>query len=285
MPSIEKHVEISRRRTGKDYLDLHEWIDKDPATKVERHDITKIYEYGKMMDEKYGPEGLQEYLQHIHDDFVARFNHVKEDVDKAIAESLSYFGVKPPVNGVVQVEYQIQETDVQLLREAGVAPDDVNHCLKVAHKALDLAKRAGAPVDLELVGRGGLFHDLGKAKARGDDHGVVGAEIGRKLKLPDAIIAIMEKHVKGGLTEDEAREAGLPAKDYSATTLEEKTVIYADKLVDIISSPAGIVSNEQEAEDRFVEILRAHPQLAKGEKPLGRLVEMRTRIQSLIKGK
>jgi len=62
MPSIEKHVEKSRQRTGKDYLELHEWIDKDPEKKVERHDITKIYEYGKMMEERYGPEGLQEYL-------------------------------------------------------------------------------------------------------------------------------------------------------------------------------------------------------------------------------
>jgi uncharacterized protein len=285
MPSIEKHVEVSRRRTGKDYLDLHEWIDKDPATKVERHDITKIYEYGKMMEERYGPEGLQEYLQHIHDDFVARFNHVKEDVDKAIAETLSYFGVKSPVKRVDQTEYQIQDADIELLCEAGVSPDDVTHCLKVAHKALDLAKRTAAPVDMELVGRGGLFHDLGKAKGRGDDHGVVGAEMGRKLKLPDAVIAIMEKHVKGGLTQDEAREAGLPAKDYGATTLEEKIVIYADKLVDIISSRAGTVSSEQEAEDRFVEILRAHPQLAKGEKPLDRLVQIHTQIQTLIGGK
>lgn len=42
MPSIEKHVGTSRQRTGKDYLELHEWIDKDPATKVERHEITRI---------------------------------------------------------------------------------------------------------------------------------------------------------------------------------------------------------------------------------------------------
>ena len=97
MPSIEKHVAVSHSRTGKDCLELHEWIDKDPATKVERHDVTKIYEYGKMMEEKYGPEGLQEYLRHIHDDFVARFNHVKDDLEKAIAETLAYFGVRSPV--------------------------------------------------------------------------------------------------------------------------------------------------------------------------------------------
>ena len=48
-----------------------------------------------MIEEKYGPEGLQEYLRHIHNDFTARFGHVKEDVEKAIGETLAYFGVKP----------------------------------------------------------------------------------------------------------------------------------------------------------------------------------------------
>ena len=94
MPSIEKHVEISRVRTCKDYLELHEWIDKDPEKKVERHDITRVFEFGKIMEEEYGLDGRQEYLRHLHDDFVARFNHVKEDVDKAIADTLAYFGIK-----------------------------------------------------------------------------------------------------------------------------------------------------------------------------------------------
>jgi hypothetical protein len=38
MPSIEKHIEISLRRTGKPYREVHEWID-DPQKKNERHDI------------------------------------------------------------------------------------------------------------------------------------------------------------------------------------------------------------------------------------------------------
>lgn len=41
MPSIEKHVETSLKKTGKKYLEVHEWID-DPATKNERHDINAI---------------------------------------------------------------------------------------------------------------------------------------------------------------------------------------------------------------------------------------------------
>ncbi len=53
MPTIKQHGEISRKRTGKDYKELHEWMDANPRKKEERHDIGKIYEYGKMMEGKY----------------------------------------------------------------------------------------------------------------------------------------------------------------------------------------------------------------------------------------
>lgn len=94
MPPIEKHLKISLERTGKEYREVHEWIDGDPAKKAERHDITKIHEYGQMFKEKYGDEALQEYVQHIHDDVKSKFSHVQEDLEKAVAETLAYFGVK-----------------------------------------------------------------------------------------------------------------------------------------------------------------------------------------------
>jgi|GEM_PF-217171 len=284
MPSIEKHIEVSRGRTGKDYLELHEWIDKDPATKVERHDITKIPEYGKMMEKKYGPEGLQEYLRHIHDDFNARFGHVKEDVEKAIGDTLAYFGVKPDTD-VKKNAYGISTADIDLLRRAGLADKDLGHSIRVALKALDVAGRMNAPVHMELVGRGALLHDLGKAKSKGFDHGIAGAELGRTLGLPEELTTIMEKHVNAGLTPEEAVELGLPAKDYAPTRIEEKIVIYADKLSDIVSHPDGLVSNDAEAEDRFAEILKAYPALNKGDKPLARHLKYHEEIQGLMKGK
>ena len=283
MPSIEKHVEVSRGRTGKDYLELHEWIDKDPATKVERHDITKIPEYGKMMEEKYGPEGLQEYLRHIHDDFTARFGHVKEDVEKAIGDTLAYFGVKRD-SDVKKKSYRINTADIDLLRRVGLSDKDLGHSIRVALKALDVAGRLTATVDMELVGRGALLHDLGKAKSKGFDHGIAGAELGRTLGMPEALTTIMEKHVNAGLTPEEAAELGLPVKDYAPTRIEEKIVIYADKLSDIVSHPDGLVSSDAEAEDRFAEILKAHPALNKGEKPLGRHLQYHEEIQGIMKG-
>lgn len=282
MPSIEKHTEISRRKTGNDYLELHEWIDKDPEKKVERHDITKIYEYGKMMEEKYGHEGLQEYLQHIHDDFTARFGHVKEDVEKAISDTLAYFGVKPDPDAKKKA-YGLCTADIDLLKRAGLADKDLGHSIRVALKALDVAARLNAPVDVVLVARGALLHDLGKAKSKGFDHGIAGAELGKTLGLPDSLTTIMEKHVNAGLTASEAKDLGLPQKDYTPSRLEERIVIYADKLSDIISHPDGLVSGEEEAEQRFAEILKANPALNKGEGPLARHLQYHEEIQSLMK--
>jgi len=82
MPPVEKHLKIRFERTGKDFRELHEWID-DPEKRPERHDITKIHEYGRMIEEKYGEKGLQECIQHIHDDVRAKFNHIMHDFEKA----------------------------------------------------------------------------------------------------------------------------------------------------------------------------------------------------------
>lgn len=93
MPLIEIHVKKSLERTGKEYREIHEWID-EPEHKNERHDITRILEFGKMFEEKYGKEGAQEYIQHIHDDMNTRFEHLLEDVEKMVKDTLAYFGAK-----------------------------------------------------------------------------------------------------------------------------------------------------------------------------------------------
>jgi len=91
MPPIEKHTQKSIERTGKNYLEIHEWID-DPEKKAERHDIGRVLEIAKMFEEKYGKEGAREYVQHLQDDLKARFGHLLEDVEKMVADNLKYFG-------------------------------------------------------------------------------------------------------------------------------------------------------------------------------------------------
>ncbi|MBI5213130.1 MAG: HDIG domain-containing protein, partial [Nitrospirae bacterium] len=153
------------------------------------------------------------------------------------------------------MSYKIQDSDITILRKTGVSENDIKHCVKVAEKALEIAKRTNAKLDMELVGRGALFHDLGKAKTHGMEHGKIGADLGKKIGLPEAVTDIMEKHIRGGLTEEEAMELRLPVKDYTLKSLEEKIVIYADRLVDMITDGIVEIKNEIEAEERFEDIL------------------------------
>jgi uncharacterized protein len=179
--------------------------------------------------------------------------------------------------------YKVRDSDIEILRKAGVSEEDIKHSVKVAEKALEIAQRTGADLDIELVGRGALFHDLGKAKTHAMEHGKIGAQIGKELGLPEAVIDIMEKHIRGGLTEEEAKELSLPVKDYALKTLEEKIVIYADRLVDIITDGIVKIKSELEAEYRFEEILKTYPKYGKNDKTLNRYLGYHREIQGLMK--
>ena len=183
----------------------------------------------------------------------------------------------------MQLEYELQEADIALLRSAGLSEKDLAHSVKVAEKALEIARRTGAEADLELVGRGALFHDLGKAKTHAIDHGRLGAALGQALGLPPAITAIMEKHIRGGMTAEEAVELGLPVKDYTLHSLEERIIIYADRLVDIITDGIVEIHDDMEAESRFEEFLRTIPKYGKNAQTLARYLDYHGEIQALMK--
>jgi uncharacterized protein len=182
-------------------------------------------------------------------------------------------------------DYRIAQKDIDLLRTAGMNEADRDHSLKVAAKAMEIARRTGATLDLELVGRGGLFHDLGKAVTHEIHHGRIGAEMGARLGLPQIITVIMEKHIRGGLTEEEAIELGLPVQDYTLHRLEERIIIYADRLVDIIHDGIIKIKEEAEAEARFVEILTSYPKYGKNEITMKRYLGYHEEIQGLIAGR
>jgi enoyl-CoA hydratase/carnithine racemase len=51
--------------------------------------------------------------------------------------------------------------------------------------------------------------------------------------LPKPVVAIIQRHVGGGITANEAKALGRPNDDvYVPSTLEEKVVSYADKLIE-----------------------------------------------------
>jgi uncharacterized protein len=176
----------------------------------------------------------------------------------------------------------VHDADIALLRKAGVPEADIAHSVKVAEKALEIAVRTQVDLDMETVGRGALFHDLGKAKTHDIEHGKIGAEMGKALGLPDAITTIMEKHIRGGLSEAEAVELQLPVKDYALHTLEERIVIYADRLVDIITEGIVPIETEKDAEVQFEEILRTIPKYGKNATTLARYLIYHQEIQGLM---
>ncbi len=304
MPKTDIHIASSIHKTGQGYEKVHGFVDLE-SKKPQRHDITRMVDYSNLIESKYGPEAVQELVQHIHDDVWCKFdshvttmkkratelanesqsntkiedmfNTLINEAEKSICDILAYFGIAAEKS--IRF-YRVSNKDAALLRKAGMADEDIQHSLLVTHKALEISHRTGEDLNLELVGRGALFHDLGKSKTHAIEHGKLGAEMGRELGLPEAITAIMEKHIRGGLTETEAVELGLPVKDYRLRKLEERIVIYADRLVDIITDKA--VATEDEAEERFDEILSTNIRYGKNDITLKRYLNYHQEIQALM---
>src|SRR5512139_2855870 len=115
----------------------------------------------------------------------------------------------------------VSEEDLAILVKAGLSEADIRHSILVAKKAVEIAKRTGMDLDMQLVARGALFHDLGKALTHSYQHGELGAEIGKSLGLPKSITDIARKHFHGGITATEARALDLPVLDYTQRLLEE----------------------------------------------------------------
>ncbi|MGB9959442.1 MAG: TIGR00295 family protein [Candidatus Bathyarchaeales archaeon] len=128
-----------------------------------------------------------------------------------------------------------REQALQILRESGCGENVIKHCEAVTELAVEIAKackKRGLNVNLELVEIGALLHDIGRAKTHSVHHAVVGAQIGKSLGLSEPIIAIIKRHVGGGITAKEAEKLGWPKDIYTPRTLEEKIVTYADKLIE-----------------------------------------------------
>jgi uncharacterized protein len=208
--------------------------------KAERHSLDKLTKNIEFVRSSWGNEGVVEYLQHIVEDAAMK--------------------------------------DIETLQKAGCPDEAVSHSIEVARKALEISSRVKIPVDRKLIIRGGVYHDLGKSKTYGMQHGEIGAQMAQELNLGNEIIQIILKHIRGGLTEPEAIELGLPVRDYTLKTPEEKIVIYADRMVDIYTD--GIVPNtdEKDAEDRFVEILNQYEKYGKNPITLQRYLAMHREI-------
>ena len=72
MPAIEKHFELSFKRTGRNYKEVHEWLDGKTISKkerAERHDLVNIQRFLPLIEEQFGKDAAKEYLYHLKDDY------------------------------------------------------------------------------------------------------------------------------------------------------------------------------------------------------------------------
>jgi len=125
----------------------------------------------------------------------------------------------------------VEDKETGLLRSVGCSERVIRHVLAVKELALRIAGEVRIPVDRELVRMGALLHDIGRARTHGIEHAVVGAEMARELGVDERLVSIIERHIGAGITAEEARSLGLPARDFVPRTPEEKIVAYADNLI------------------------------------------------------
>jgi uncharacterized protein (TIGR00295 family) len=163
------------------------------------------------------------------------------------------------------VKVPTSEECVRILAENGCSDDVIEHCKAVALLAVRIARRCGA--DPELVEAGALLHDLGRCRTHGIAHAVEGARLASDMKLPPALIKIIERHIGGGITRAEAKRLGLPEKDYTPRKLEEMVVAHADNLVSgtkrtsVSESVSQLVRNGME--EPASRVLHLHKELSR----------------------
>lgn len=117
-----------------------------------------------------------------------------------------------------------------LLKKLKVPYNVRRHSLKVAEKAIELAEKIKLrEVDMDLIEIGSLLHDIGRCRTHGFNHALIGAKLIRERGLSERLAKICETHILGGLDKEDAKQVGLPERDFLPQTLEEKIICLADK--------------------------------------------------------
>lgn len=168
----------------------------------------------------------------------------------------------------------LREEALELLRKAGCSEEVVEHCKAVERVATKLAQEISRfrKVNIEEVIIGSLLHDIGRARTHGIRHGVEGGEILRKMGA-GKFAHFAENHIGAGIPAEEAERLGLPRRDFLPSTLEEKIVAYADKLV---------VGNKVVPFEEALEMFRK--ELGEEHPAIERLKALHEEIEALKKG-
>ena len=163
---------------------------------------------------------------------------------------------------------------IQLLLEYSVPEQIISHLLFTSQTAINVAlrlKNNNYSINCDLVLAGALLHDIGRSQSHNIDHGILGGQILKTHGFPEELVSIVEKHIYAGISADEAKDLGLPLKDYIPKTYEEKIVAYADN----ISKTNELLSLEQV-------LVRFRRYLPDSHSILARVRELHNEIETLI---
>jgi tRNA (cytidine56-2'-O)-methyltransferase len=95
----------------------------------------------------------------------------------------------------------------------------------------DAAEANGLVAEREVAQAGALLHDLGRSVTQDVRHATVGASLLREDHRWDPrLVLAVERHTGAGIDPQEAAALGLPVKDYTPRSLEERIVAHADNL-------------------------------------------------------
>lgn len=120
--------------------------------------------------------------------------------------------------------------EIKILKQLNCPENVIEHSKAVYKKAMRMAENYD-DVNLELIKKGALLHDIGRSKTHGITHAIEGAKIAKDLGFDESICNIIERHIGAGIDENEAIELNLPKKSYVPQTLEEKIVAHSDNLI------------------------------------------------------
>ena len=110
----------------------------------------------------------------------------------------------------------------------------VSHCRTVARVSISLAdaiSTKGRKVDKRAILAGAMLHDIGRSRIQTVAHGYIGAGILEGEGVDGVVVEIVRRHVGAGISTKEAKALGFPEGDYVPSTLEQKIVCFADKMV------------------------------------------------------
>lgn len=115
--------------------------------------------------------------------------------------------------------------------------------LKIVQKIVEKLRDESISVDIDLLTKGVLLHDIGVYHCYDEDfnpgnnlpqyieHGYVGYKIILDVDIPEEIARFALRHTATGLTEEDIKKGNLnlPHGNYIPVTLEEEILTYADK--------------------------------------------------------